>query len=247
MRTYSIVMLALVSLILCAITGCIEEDNREDPDLITGSGNIIILTFDHMDFDEVQIGSAFEAEITYSENFSIEIRIDDNIEDQLIVEKDGGRLRVMLTHNVSYRKITIEATITLPDIQGIFIEGAATAEVNGFDLDHSLKIDIEGASRLSSTINSGDLDLDVEGAGRITLEGEGGDADITALGASNVDLEEFKTGDTDVYADGASSVTVFPTGNLTGSVSGASRLEYVGDPAEVDVTENDVSTVEKKD
>jgi hypothetical protein len=241
-------MLALGSLIVCAIAGCIEDEKRDDENLIRGSGNMVTRMFDHTDFDEVQIGSAFQAEVTYSEVFSIEVKIDDNIEKYLFVEKEGERLKVMLRHdNVSYKDITIEAKITLPDIQGIFIEGAASGELNGFDLDHSVKMYIGGTGSLTSNINTADLEMDVEGASQVTLEGTGGDANITALGASNVDLEEFITGDTDVYADGASSVTVYPSGNLTGSVSGASIIFYVGDPADVDVTVNDVSSVEKKD
>jgi hypothetical protein len=240
-------MLALVMFIICAIAGCLDVKDDDDHILITGSGTYITLTFDHINFNMIEIGSAFEAEIIYSENFSIEFSIDDNIEEYLIVEKNGDILKVMLSRNVSYRDITNEVTIKLPDLRKVEIDGAVKADIIGFNIDHSIEMNLQGASRLSADIQTGDLDINVEGASRLTLEGTGGEAEIIANGAANIDLEEFMTGDTQIIADGESTVTVYPNGTLTGSISGASMLYYIGDPTDVDVTENDISSVEKKE
>jgi len=247
MRAYPIGFLALGMLLVCSIAGCLDVDEGDNNILITGSGNLITMTFDHLNFKGIEIGGAFEADIIFSENFSIEIKIDDNIEEHVIVEKDTDVLMISLSKNVSYKDITNEVTIKLPDLEKIEISGAVKADIIGFDIDHSIEMNVKGASRLSANINTGDLDLNIEGASLLNLEGTGGYADIIANGAANLDLEEFITGDTEVIADGASTVTVHPNGTLTGSVSGASMLYYVGDPTEVDVTVNDVSTVDKKD
>lgn len=247
MRNYVIVMSVMMMFIICTIAGCLDVDDGDDHTLITGSGNDITLTFDHINFDMIEIGSAFEADIIFSENFSIEARIDDNLEDYVIVEKNGDILKVMLSRNVSYRDITNEVTIKLPDLQKIEIDGAVKADIIGFNIDHSIEINVKGASRLTANINTGDLDINTEGASRLILKGIGGKADIIANGAANIDLEDFLTGDTEVIADGASTVTVYPNGTLTGSVSGSSTLYYIGDPTEVNVTENDISSVEKKE
>jgi hypothetical protein len=240
---------AIVMLILSftIISGCLEEDISEEDDLIIGSGDMISMKMGYKNFTRIEISSAFASEIYQSENFSIEIYIDDNLRDHLVLDNASNTLRIGLNRSMSYRDIENLVSITVPDIYGIKLEGASWAMLNGFTLNHSLDIDVEGASELKSNITTDDVDINVEGASKLTMEGKGSIAEIRASGASTVDLGEFMTGNTDVIADGAATVTVTTNGTLTGSVSGASTLYYLGEPAEVDVTENDVSSVEKKD
>jgi hypothetical protein len=75
-----ILMLALS--IACSVSGL----EFFDSDRISGSGDVVELDQDFTNFDSLDIGSAFDVEVNQGRNYSVIIRIDDNLEDYLDVE-----------------------------------------------------------------------------------------------------------------------------------------------------------------
>ena len=92
------------------------------------------------------------------------------------------------------------------------------------------KIDFSGLSLDS-------LSLTLSGAGDVELAGEAASAAIQLSGAGNIDagdLEIRNGGCPPLRASG--SATLWVTGKLTGSISGAGNIEYYGNP-ETDLKE----------
>ena len=88
--------------------------------------------------------------------------------------------------------------------------------------------------------------MDVSGAGSVDLSGSGSDLDVEASGGSNIDLADFPVDDTSVIASGASFVTVNIDGELSVDASGASRIEYLGNPTLGSIELSDASSVDAK-
>jgi len=64
--------------------------------------------------------------------------------------------------------------------------------------------------------------------------------------ASNLDLTSFQVNDADVNLSGASHVTVNPTGRLDVDASGASNLQYLGEPTLGNINTSGGSNVNRK-
>ncbi len=212
---------------------------------VTGSGNVVTVREAQTGFDRLDIGHAFRATIDQGDDFSVVIRIDDNLEEQLRVIKRGTtleeQLRVMKrgttleigldpARTFSFQNVTLEVDITMPLLVGLDLSGASHATISGFESDRPMEIDVSGASTLRGDLISGNLTMDASGASTVALDGIGGDLALDASGASTVDLEEFAVADAQVGLSGASSATVNVSGILDVEASGASRLEYTGDP-----------------
>ena len=106
--------------------------------------------------------------------------------------------------------------------------------------------EISGASDVTGDIAAEDIEFEVSGASSVQLEGSGGDMVIDTSGASHLRLADFTVNDADVTLSGASKGTINLTGRLDAKLSGASTLEYIGEPAlgEMDIT--GASTLKKK-
>jgi hypothetical protein len=244
MKRVGILLLALAGLI-ALFAGC--GDDEGDAEAIRGSGNVITEEMELADFGAVEAANAFEVEITQSDTFGVTIRVDDNILDLLDVSKDGDTLRLRLERGVSlFGDVTLEASITMPELERLELSGASKASVSGFRSSGQIDIDLSGASSLEGNLEAGDTDIDASGASKVVLEGSAEGLTIVVSGASSLDLADFTVDTAEVRLSGASDATLRVQERIEPvDVSGASRLYYLGDPSLGDVTTSGASTVDK--
>jgi len=244
--------LSIFALVLAGLTalfaGCGDDDGVTVQDEgVRGSGNVITEDMPFADFSAVEAANAFVVEIIQSDTFGVTIRVDDNILDLLDVSKEGDTLKIGLERGVSLRgDVTLEASITMPDLDGLELSGASRASVSGFRSSGQIDIDLSGASTLEGDLEAGQTDINASGASRVVLEGSATEATIEGSGASSLDLADFTVNTAEVTLSGASEATVRVLGRIEPvDVSGASRLRYLGDPSLGDVSTSGASTVDK--
>jgi hypothetical protein len=215
---------------------------------IRASGNIVTREEDISGFDRVDASHAFKVEITQADTFSVVLRIDENVLDYLEVAKRGNTLRIGLEPGRGYTtgKVTMEATVTMPELTGLELSGACKGTITGFKSAKSLTVDVSGASHVRGDIESGDASIDASGASEVVLSGSAGDLTADASGASGIDLADFPVGDANVGASGASRVTVNASGTLDADASGASHVLYLGSPTLGNVDTSGASSVKRK-
>ena len=231
-----------IILIICTTIGCFI--NISSPNTITGSGNVVTIEKNFIDFTKIDIANAFKATITQGDSFSIVLRVDDNIENYLNAIKQGNTFKIYLDRGYSYQNVTLEADITLPDLEDLNLSGASEATIFNFDFEHAFEANLSGASIVITTMNTGNVDLNLSGASLITLEGDGEDLDINASGTSTSELDNFIAINADVVLSGASQATINISGILNANLSGASRLYYYGNPTMGNITITGGSTMQ---
>jgi hypothetical protein len=212
---------------------------------VVGSGRSTTEEYDFSGFTRVNVGSAFEVDITQGGDYAVAVTVDDNIVQYLDVRVDGDTLRIGLRPSVrfGFRNTVLRAEITMPDIEGLDLSGATRSRVDSFSNDKTVDIEVSGASQLNGNISSGEMNIEASGASRVELTGETGALDARASGASTLRLQDLASADTRVDASGASTVVVNPSGRLTGDASGASTVRYAGSPSTVQVNTSGASSV----
>lgn len=228
--------------ILGLVPGCSELGS------IVGNGPIVTTTYDLGDFNGVEVSNAFEFEISQSKTYGISVSTHQNVVDNLDITKSGTSLIVRLKDG-RFTTPSPKVTVTLPDLQKLVISGASKGNVRDFKSTNDLtvrisgasqvnmnieagvtKLDISGSSKLTGSLKARDTRLTVSGASRCELNGACGPAEIGVSGASQVNSANFIMLDTNVNLSGASSATINSKGTLNVDVSGASTLNYLGNP-----------------
>jgi len=238
-----VVAILVVALLISAISaGCVGG--------VRGSGNLEIRQYDFSDFDRVDVGYAFEVEIAQSSSYSISITADDNLFEYIQVAKEGETLRIGLEGFTYLGSVTLKVEITIPQLRGLEFSGATWGTVSGFSSTDNLdvevsgassldlvdisagdvKFEVSGASKVTGDIAAADADFDISGASTVQLEGSAIDIVVDASGAARVKLAAFLVDNANVKLSGASSGTVNLNGRLDADLSGASKLEYIGEP-----------------
>ena len=241
-----IATLLLMTSLLPVLTGC-----RGISGAIVGSGNLITQEMDFTDFTRLEIGYVFQSRVTKADSFSVSITVDDNLLEYVTVRKSGNTLSICLKEGCAYIGTTKMVEITMPKLDKMSLSGGASGVVSGFRSLERLELEasgastfyiddtkagdtsfeISGASRVSGGIEIAEGRFDVSGASSIVLEGDARDISIEVSGAGHADLADFSVSNAAVNISGASVATVNASSSIDGSVSGASRLTYLGNPA----------------
>ncbi len=168
------------------------------------------------------------------------------------------------------------ARIAMPLLAELKVSGASRGRVADFDSSESFHLALSGASRLEAELKAGDsrlegglkvdgtcLDLsgasrfageltagkvrfELSGASRLELSGAVGDLTLEASGASRAALDTPDAGDADVKLSGASRAIINDGGKLSSHLSGASSLQWAGEPAMGEVSVTGASTLKRR-
>lgn len=237
--------LILVVMVLSAtvLTGCIRVDLTQD------AGPITTAQYAFTDFTGIEVGNAFEVTITPSDNYSVTITAGENVFSHLNVHKSGSTLVIEVDNWFINWYVSPKLDVTMPVLTYLELSGASKGTALGFrssedfrlhvsgasDLEmdiesHYFTADISGASKVTGRLIATDCDIDLSGASRISLTGSGGDIRLDCSGASTVDMADFSVDNADIDFSGASSGSLVVNGRLDVELSGASTLEYYGNP-----------------
>jgi hypothetical protein len=216
---------------------------------VTGSQEMATWEMDFADFTWIEVGSGFDVDITQSDSYSVTITANENLFDYLEIRQSGVVLYIYLKQ-ANYINARLEATITLPELRRLDLEGASRGRISGYSSTNPLSLHCSGASSLeieavkagdtgfsawsasqiTGSIETADCSFDLEENSTIELTGSGNDANILALGGSSVRLADFPIINAQVHLAGVDDATITLSGRLDPWLSHASTLYYSGNP-----------------
>lgn len=213
-------LLGMIVVIL-TVSGCAS---------VIGRGPLITKEEYVGEFSGVNVSHAFNVYITKSDRYRVEINTNENLLPFLVLENQGGILRLGFRSNVRLSHTTCEAYIEMPEIREIRFSGATRGELIGDWSMENLEVDMSGASRLKGRVVVDELKAELSGASNLSLAGRADRVDLSGSGASGFDMHDFTGSDATVHMSGASHATLTVYENLNAKLSGASSLKYRGNP-----------------
>ena len=260
--------LVLVAMLAAALGGCLYI-NIGDGKAVTGSGKIetkeveleqALTGIRSMGSIDVVIDPSLDgkAVIEGDDNLIGYVELSQNSEGVLTVDYDDGLnimfVRRMRVHVPAMSDGTIE-TMGSGDIS----MASGTLAGSSFDIrtggSGDISLSLEADTVTLTTNGSGDMNISVTaqmldtasyGSGDIALSGTAQRLKASISGSGDLEAVRLETLDADVNISGSGDASVTVTGSLTGSVNGSGDLEYSGNPAGVDVSDNGSGSVHKR-
>lgn len=235
----TLTLLGLGGLTLAASACSVDFEIGQDVD---GSGQAETVSFDFDSFDEIDLTSTFEAEITVVEGPpSVEVTVDDNLVERLDVTVDNNELKVGFKRGNIDAVVTPTVVVSMPSLTELDVSGASAARVDGVG-GPKLSVDVSGAGEADINGMVEELQVDLSGASILTMTG-GGDRVVADLsGASTLDLTELEATSAEIDFSGASDGLFGPLDSVSGDISGGSSLS-VPDGADLSVETSGGSSV----
>ena len=237
----SLLKLGLLSLVIVVFSSTATYAKGKGS--IWGNGDITKETRNVRSFDAIDVSSAFEIELTQSNEESLVIEADENIMDHIYTEVIGGTLKIYTKGNI--RKIhTMKAYISFKMINEIELSGACDIIGMNKMKFSDFTIDASGASEVELNFTAQTVRLDLSGATDIYFTGYADMFEIDASGASEIKALDFEVKECIIDASGASTIKIFATENLEVEASGATTVRYKGRPS-VDLDASGASSIRR--
>lgn len=207
-------------------------------------------------FTAISVSSAIDLYLTQSNKNEVAVSAtNDEIRDHIITEVVGGTLIIRLGDKgtwFSWRKwgnYKTKAYVSIKDIDALTASGACNVHLVNTIESPKIRIKLSGASDFKGNIKAGvlmyqltgasdykgevsanSIDIDGSGASNIELTGNVDDLAIEVSGASSAKLFNLTAKGAILRASGASNIGVTVTEILRANSSGASDINYKGNP-----------------
>lgn len=219
---------------------------------------IIAKTYPVKNFSEFVSGGNTSVEITQDGTEYLRVEAEAEVMQRIKVDQTGKRVSVwakgepgflnwfnhsndpvrivLRVKKLEYLEISGGARANVGDLQSdIFrlgVSGAGNVEFAGLNAEE-LSVGLSGAANVKlGAINSKKQDFELSGASNIDIRSESNSQSlkVVASGASNFRGKKLTAKEADLGASGASHVEAAVTESLTAEASGASSIDYYGDP-----------------
>jgi hypothetical protein len=192
-------------------------------------------------FSEIEIGGTVQLDAEVGPENSLVVTTDDNILPYVVTVVEGERLRIYIDSPCS-TKLGIKVTATAPVLRALEASGASKAMVSGIT-GEQFKLEVSGASRCELAGDAELVDVSLSGASQSKIAGTAKQLKVESSGASRLDAKGLNAAIVVAELNGASNSHVHVTDQLTANVSGASTLQYDGQPEKVIKHTSGASTV----
>jgi hypothetical protein len=223
-------------------------------------------------FTAISVSSAIDLYLTQSNKNAVAVSAtNDEIRDHIITEVVGGTLIIRLGNKgnwMSWRKwgnYKTKAYVSIKDIDALTASGASTVHLVNTIESPKMRIKLSGASDFKGNIKAGvliyqltgasdykgevsanSIDIDGSGASSIELIGNIDDLAIEVSGASSAKLYNLTAKGAILRASGASNISVTVTEILKASASGASDINYKGNPTVKESNTSGASSIRRR-
>lgn len=226
MKKIMFFLLAFVSVTAFCQKTIVYDENVELRNL-TGSFNSIRVSggidlyLTQSDSEQVAVSAS---KIEYRDKIITEIN-----EGQLTIKYKSDVMRLGISMNKNSPKII--AYVSFKTLNRLYASGASTVIVTDAIKVPELNLDCSGASDFKGAIQADSLHITLSGASDATISGKSIKTEIRTSGASDVKAFELETEICSINTSGASDVSITVTKTLTAKASGASDINYKGNPA----------------
>ncbi len=218
------------------------------PTFIEGAGTNKKVRLTTGNFSELYIAGDYQVNLLQGAEEYLEIEAQENIVDLFELEKDDGKtisIKAKEEYTLSPTDKII-LTIGFKDLDAINAYGASkfySEQTLNFE---DVFIGLNGASYIQTPLAVNDLRIQFSGASNGQLTGTATNLNITLSGGCNLHAKELMTKNTHASVNGASYIAITVSEYLNTSASGASTVEYYGDPKKVDQQSSGASGNHKK-
>ncbi len=181
-------------------------------------------------FNSLNLGSAFQVEITYGDEFLVVAKGESQDLEDLELVVANNTLSGSYRHGSRSHKRTL-VQVYMPVLRTANLHSATNAVIKGFSAEEdSLRLLVSGAAKLATDAEWRYIEFEVNGASELVLEGKASAIKGAVNGASNLQAADLFPSTCDIAVSGASEATVGVRDLLSGSVNGNSQLQYRGSP-----------------
>jgi hypothetical protein len=210
---------------------------------VKGSGNQTTTNRKVADFTKLDISGAYKVILKQDSSLGVSVTADDNLQELIKTEVDGDKLKISTNKKSICASGDFTVIIGVHHLEAIKTSGAISVTSEGKIIAKTFDLDLSGATKINLDLDAATVHTEASGVTEISLKGQASSHDINLSGGGKVHAFDFIVGNYDIETSGASECEINVLHELTVNSSGASSINYKGNPATINNKKSGVSSI----
>ncbi len=213
---------------------------------IKGSGNITTETrVADQDFKSIKVSQGIKVNVEQSDNKSITVETDDNLQQHIITKIENGVL--IIESNNSYNTTeTPLVNVKMPIINGL--NASSGSEINSSEtlISNNMNVKSSSGSSINITVEADAISLESSSGSSIEASGKALKLETSSSSGSKIDAKDLMANEVVSQTSSGSSTSVYPILKLEAKANSGSSITYYKIPNSISKEENSGGSVSEK-
>jgi predicted small secreted protein len=195
-------------------------------DGIKGSGKIITQTRTITEgFKSIAVSQGIEVVVEQSENQSVTVETDDNLQAHIITKAENGVLIIESDHGYNTTE-TPKVTVKIPVINGLSASSGSRITNSDTIITDNIDVKSDSGSEIHISVEADHIALETSSGSTIEASGKALKLETSSSSESEIDAEKLMANDITSQSASGSSTAVSPIVNLNATASSGSSINY---------------------
>jgi len=221
--------LVITAFLAILFTACNYNVDLGGPS-IKGDGNVVTETRNtNSNFTSVEASRAVEVEIEQSNERSIAVVADKNLQNHITTEVENGVLKISTDANIKSAE-SRKVIVKMPKIEALQTSSAAKIICKNTIRSNDLSLSSSSASEIEVAFEGESLSAETSSAGNIRVSGKALKFESDSSSGSVINAEKLLANDINATASSGSGIDVYPLATLEARASSGAHITYHNQP-----------------
>jgi hypothetical protein len=181
-------------------------------------------------YSKIHLRGSLDLEIEEGSQYAFTLEAPERQQDVYRTEVKGDTLEISVKSGFHMNLGEARARITLPELDGLQIDGSGDAKIRSLSHVHDVEIEIHGSGDVDLSGSAAKLAVSIQGSGDVTLQGGSAQAlDVRTSGSGDVDAKRYSAKVVNAHTSGSGDVSVTVDGGPADfSTNGSGDIDWWG-------------------
>lgn len=201
-------------------------------------------------FSGIKVSGGIDVWLSQGDDYALAVSaVEDKFRDNIRTEIRNGVLVIWYdSDNLKWNRgdKKLRAYISFKSLERLEASGACDLKINETLNVESLILRLSGACDINGAVRVSNMTMDLSGASTVKITGHVDNLKLESSGASDVKNYDLVVENCIARISGASDVKITVNNSISASASGASSLNYKGNPEKKDVATSGASSISQR-
>lgn len=213
---------------------------------IKGNGNITTETRAvSQDFKNIEVSQGISVIVQQSDNKSITVEADDNLQQHIITKIENGILKIEADESYNATETPV-VNVKMPVISGLSANSGSEITSSETLITENVNVKSSSGSQIHITVEADAIKLESESGSSIEANGKALKLETSSSSGSKIDAKNLMTNEINAKSESGSSTSVFPIVILEAKASSGSNISYHKIPKTLSKKENSGGSISEE-
>jgi hypothetical protein len=234
----------LVLAVSLSLSGISESYAQWGNKKVTGNGNVTTQNVRTGDYEGVKVAGSMNVHLERGTEGNITVTTDENLQEYITIEVNGGILEIRIENNVSIRTNKgIHIMVPFQEISSVALTGSGDIDSKDVIKNEAMELVLTGSGDIKLALDSGSVDAKITGSGDMELSGSASNLEIKITGSGDFEANALQARAADVSISGSGNAMVTVNESIKARVNGSGDVHYSGNPEKSDTKVSGSGTI----